>query len=368
MSGFAVNLEPPMTKHLVRNLRVFERDPLVVFDVGARGGINQEWAAFGDQLRVYCFEPDEEECRRLAAEAPPQIKYIPRALGIAAATVPLYEARLPASTGLYKTRMDYFGRFLNRDNGATVRERTVSVRSLDEIVAEYGVGHIDFIKLDVEGAELDVLKGGIETLATTQVLGILSEIRLHREINGSPPFAELDLFLKGQGFSLYDIEVNRHSRIALPYPSMADYRLPSGERFFGYTTRGQVQDGDALYFRDLLIRQGRKPQEWSPLSILKLCALLEIYSLNDCAAELILANSARIEPIAASARLLDLLAGGNHGDTIGYGEYMEAYFLNSSNEKASKLPSQKLQQDGRRSLGLLERFGRPIARFIRRTS
>ena len=150
---------------------------------------------------------------------------------------------------------------------------------------DHDIPPFDFIKLDAEGAELDILKGGAEAVASQRLLGVLSEIRLHAEINGSPPFSSLDAFLRSQGFSLYDLSVNHHSRTALPYPQLADYRLPSGKRFYAYTTHGQLQDGDALYFRDLF-----GGTDLDPVRLLKICALLEIYSLNDCAAELIVAK------------------------------------------------------------------------------
>ncbi len=35
----------------------------------------------------------------------------------------------------------------------------VKCTTLDDIVQEYDLDHIDFIKMDIEGAELDVLKG-----------------------------------------------------------------------------------------------------------------------------------------------------------------------------------------------------------------
>ena len=183
-------------------------------------------------MRVYCFEPDEEECRRLTAEAPSQVVYVPTALGHQSGDATLFESRLSFSTSLYKTRMDYFGRFVNRDNGVVVAERTVSIKSLDDTMKAYGIPHVDFIKLDAEGAELDILKGGEHALRSGCLLGLLSEIRLHEEINGSPPFASLDAFVRGWGLRLYNIDVNHHSRAVLPYPQLNDYRLPSGERFF----------------------------------------------------------------------------------------------------------------------------------------
>ena len=343
-----------MVAHLVRDLCVFERDPIVIFDIGARGGVNLEWAIFGNQIRVYCFEPDEEECNRLRAEAPPEVHYIASAVGRASGVATLFEAKLPYSSGLYKTRMEYFERFLNRDNGVTVAERTVLVKSLDDILASASIDHHDFIKLDAEGAELDILEGAKAMMETGSLVGVLTEIRLHREINGSPPFAELDTFLRDRGFRLFDLEVNRHSRRTLPYPQLADYRLPSGERFFAYTTRGQVQDGDALYFRDYLLAPAR-----SAMSILKTAALMEIYSLNDCAAELIAANRQRLRELVDPDTLLDLLASGIAGRTVGYQDYIKTYFSDADSDS-------KVQHDGdmqprtEPTAGLMERL---IRRF-----
>lgn len=103
MSRFAINPSPLMTNHLVGDLRVFRDHPIVILDVGARGGFNAEWSVFADQIQIYGFEPDEEECRRLAAAAPAGVDYIPTALGRSSGMATLYEAKLAASTGLYKT-------------------------------------------------------------------------------------------------------------------------------------------------------------------------------------------------------------------------------------------------------------------------
>jgi len=64
IATIAINHEAPMTRYLVERTGVFRDDPITVADVGARWGFNSEWSVFGDQLRVLCFEPDEEECRR----------------------------------------------------------------------------------------------------------------------------------------------------------------------------------------------------------------------------------------------------------------------------------------------------------------
>ena len=224
MSTFALNSNPLMTNFLVREVGAFRDDPIVILDIGARGGLNPEWSVFADQAKVYCFEPDEHECKRLADDAPAHVTYIPRALGRTSGRATLYQAKLPASTSLYQTRMDYFGCLLNRDNGETIGRESVEARSLDDVMSEYGIKSANFIQIDAEGAELDILLGARACLAEATPLGILSEVRFHEEINGSAPFALLDQFVREEGFRLYDLQFHYQSRVSLPYPGLSGYR------------------------------------------------------------------------------------------------------------------------------------------------
>lgn len=327
MSSFSINPDPTMTRFLVEQTPIFKDCPVYVADVGSRDGYQVEWKIFGDCLRVYCFEPDEAECARLNATAGPNIRYLPAALAAQSGEATLYEAKLNYSTGLYKTDMSYFSRLLNRDNGVIVGEHTIRVFTLDEILQTHNVGAIDFIKLDAEGAELDILRGGERALASPNLSGILSEIRFQREINHSPIFSDLDVFLRPHGFHLYDLQFHHQSRHCLPYPGLQDYRLPSGERFFAYTTHGQIMDGDALYFRDLLTQINvERRAALSAAQLLKYAAFFEIYSFNDCAAELLIASEPRLRGLVDLDRLLDLLTPPFKGQKLGYQDYRSRYF------------------------------------------
>jgi FkbM family methyltransferase len=328
----------PLTRYLVAETEIFRDAPLVIVDLGSRGGFNSEWQAFGDCVRIYGFEADEAECARLNVAAAPSVTYLPWAIGGYTGQATLYEAKLSYSTGLYRSNMDYLGRFLNRDNGIVVAERQVSLRTLQEVMAELGVVTIDFIKLDVEGAELDILRGSEAYLRSAMPLGLLSEVRFHPEINNSPIFSSLDTFLQSFGYRLYDLDYSHQSRAALPYPGLADYRLPSGGRFFAYTTHGQIQDGNALYFRDLLLPVNADAlSRMTVVRLLKLAALFELYCLSDCAAELILATRHRLAPAVDCDRLLDLLASGISGRTISYRDYITAYFAPTVEKKSHSL-------------------------------
>src|SRR3981189_832278 len=57
--------------------------------------------------------------------------------------------------------------------GQTVR---VQIRRLDDIVLQYGLTKVDFLKLDVEGAELDTLKGATKLLNSSIRPVVLAEV------------------------------------------------------------------------------------------------------------------------------------------------------------------------------------------------
>ena len=80
---------------------------------------------------------------------------------------------------------------------------TLPMRRLDDIVAEQDLPGPYFLKLDVQGYELEVLRGGIETLRTSEVA--LLEVSLLEYNKGAPLVAEIIAFLAAEGFVPYDI-------------------------------------------------------------------------------------------------------------------------------------------------------------------
>jgi len=76
---------------------------------------------------------------------------------------------------------------------------TVVQRSLDDLLSEQGIAQIDFLKIDVEGAELDVLMG------SRQVLDASPQARLVVEIHARPDSVEtcpVHRWLRECGYSI----------------------------------------------------------------------------------------------------------------------------------------------------------------------
>ena len=280
----SVNHDPGFTKHLV-SLQIFDTEPLSVVDVGARGGFEWFWSFYGDQVKLTGFEADPEECDRLNRQlSNTQGRYFPIALGETVGKRTFYIAALPDTSGVCKPDMKFFHRFLDEVNVTVVREIEVDTVDLDAFSRENGLEPVEFIKLDVEGGELSVLKGS-ERLLKKSVIGLNIEVGFCRYRENMPVFSEVDLYLKSLGFELFDLSIYRHGRKALPVPRWFDQRP-------GSTKRGQVLWGGALYLRDgvaeLNSDSPNKLQDgWNDKKILKLVSIMELFSLSDCAIELL---------------------------------------------------------------------------------
>jgi hypothetical protein len=64
---------------------------------------------------------------------------------------------------------------LTRANTKNENYAEVNADTLDNILKQNGVNQVDWIKIDVEGAEFEVLKGSIETLSSKN-MSLLVEI------------------------------------------------------------------------------------------------------------------------------------------------------------------------------------------------
>jgi FkbM family methyltransferase len=75
----------------------------------------------------------------------------------------------------------------------------VARRALDTVLEETGQEKVDMIKIDVEGAELEVLRGAIRTLSSNKGIRLLLDI--HPKLGVDP--REVCLFLGELGFSMF---------------------------------------------------------------------------------------------------------------------------------------------------------------------
>ena len=76
-------------------------------------------------------------------------------------------------------------------------ETDIDTITLDYFVDKYDIGEVDFIKIDVQGAELDVFQGAEKTLKN--VLKVVSEVEFVPIYVNQPLFGDVSKFLDAKG-------------------------------------------------------------------------------------------------------------------------------------------------------------------------
>lgn len=83
----------------------------------------------------------------------------------------------------------------------TERVLDVPVRRLDDVFADTQLQTLDLLKLDVQGYELEVLRGGAHTLQRTLLL--VTEVSFFDHYDQQPRFIDVYTFLRAHGYELH---------------------------------------------------------------------------------------------------------------------------------------------------------------------
>jgi len=171
--------------------------PATVIDVGAAYGTftSQCFNLFPDAYYVL-LEPLKEYKPFLEALAAskPRAKYI-----MAAAYVKTGET-------IINVHPDLVGSSLyleEEDSDVNGVPRAVQTVTLDSLMKRHSSKPPFFLKIDVQGAELDVLMGAEETLQSADF--VLLEVSLFEFFKGGPQFFDILEFMNSRGFVAYDI-------------------------------------------------------------------------------------------------------------------------------------------------------------------
>lgn len=82
-------------------------------------------------------------------------------------------------------------------------ERSIRMVRVDDVVAKEGLEGPFLLKIDVQGAEVDVLEGAKSTLASTEVISL--EVSMFELMKGSPQFYDIVAYMKECDFAAFDV-------------------------------------------------------------------------------------------------------------------------------------------------------------------
>lgn len=192
----------PETLTWIDNFDLNDGEESVFFDIGANIGIYSLYAAakYAD-LRIYAFEPENQSfaalCKNISLNRMNIVPYM-LALGdtdqLGLLNVAILEAGAGAAsvTGVYA--------FVSEEIQRNTFEQGVVISRIDGLVRSSGILPPNYVKIDVDGAELSVLRGGEAIFKSAQCRGVLVEYG-YKDSDEKQGLVEL---MRNYGFARYN--------------------------------------------------------------------------------------------------------------------------------------------------------------------
>jgi FkbM family methyltransferase len=188
------------------------------------------------------FEPQPEALVELKRKQGPHETYLPYAVGDGKA----HTLRIASASGMTSLlvpdarRLAMFNGF--PPWGQVVAEEELETKRLDDIDE---LPPIDLLKIDIQGGELAVFRGGDAALA--DAVAVHTEVSFVPLYEEQPVFGDIDLDLRARGFIPHAFAAIKRWAIA-PVTFAGDFRVPGN----------QLLEADVVYVRDF-----GKPEELS---------------------------------------------------------------------------------------------------------
>jgi len=184
--------------------------------------------------RVTGFEPQEQALLELRQKMGPNENYLPYAVGCGG-TRTLNICMASGMTSLFEpdpVTLDLFEAL--KPLAEVTRQVSFKTLKLDDISE---IQHLDFLKIDIQGGELAVFKGGVSKLS--QAVVVQTEISFVTLYKDQPCLGDVDLEMRKQGF--------------IPHCFAAVKQWPIAPCIVGGNPRqplNQLLEADIVYVRD----------------------------------------------------------------------------------------------------------------------
>jgi len=216
---------------------------ICLLDIGAAIDLEPRWRPFAKFTNYVGVEPDE---RSRSAILNPQYDFIsyqilPYALAADSQTLNFNLCRKPGVSSLYEPNAEFISRFWDVKRFEVEEIIPTDCVPLDSV----DIPNVDFIKIDIQGAENDVLRGAKNSLIS--VLGLELEVEFIDLYREQPLFGDVCRTLSKQGFEFID------------FVDLARWERNAKSHF------GQCIFGDALFLRspESMILQSLDVKKWS---------------------------------------------------------------------------------------------------------
>ena len=171
---------------------------ITVLDIGAAGGVNNKWNVFGNKIDFILVEPHKKSAEELKQKGIMVIESVLSSTDDE--EIKFYNAKKPLCSSFYKPNFNHLNKFSYSERFKIISETSVITKKLDTEIKKFN--QPDFIKIDTEGSELDILKGSTETLS--KVFGLEVECSFYQLRENQPLFDNVRNYLENMDFVFVD--------------------------------------------------------------------------------------------------------------------------------------------------------------------
>ncbi len=196
--------------------------------------------------------------------------------------------------------------------------------AVPEVLKQLGWSDVDFLKIDIDGPDFNVLNSFDGQFATLGLLAARLEVNL---VGGTGDwehtFHNTDRFMRGRGFELLGLDVRNYAMSALPSPFAIT--MPA------QAVTGRPVQAEAFYARDPAGPDwNEQGAAMSPEKLAKLAAIFSAWGQADAAAEVLLTFRHRLADLLDVDTGIELLAGQAQAQTgavtaIPYRDYLAEF-------------------------------------------
>jgi FkbM family methyltransferase len=216
--------------------------PRCIFDVGAHvGQTARKFAEAFPSAEIYSFEPDSRSfaALRAATASLPRVHAVRTAMGAGTGEATLYQNAYDQTNSLLPNAATAAEFVLYPGYVRPTGTEHVPMTTVDHFCAEHGIGSIDLLKMDVQGYELEVLKGASATLKAAAVPLIYTEVSFVTSYESQPLFHDVYEYLYALDYRLVGIYESGY---------LTHYYQVGGNALFVHASRGR-RSARAPFFR-----------------------------------------------------------------------------------------------------------------------
>jgi FkbM family methyltransferase len=222
---------------------------LTLVDIGARWGAHQRWLPLGNAAEILCFEADHEECERLEATRPPNVRYVPVGLSDIAGERDLFVTLEPACSSNFEPIPALHEHYPGLAIIRPMRKTTLSCQRLDDVLMEQSIERVAAMKLDTQGSELSIMRGGERFFAQCSLIDI--EVEFNPIYRRQALFCDVDRFLRDRGFVLWRFENLVHYPTETLQSALSTFAIAGDP---GQTTVAQIANGQVFWAQAQYVR------------------------------------------------------------------------------------------------------------------